>query len=106
VDTNQIGLHLQRAVEHAPGENDKRVFAAIQRSEKLVIGWGDGNTHAPNASARRAGIRRRAQAIWPHIRHLELWCVKKNDGDSLRHPSQGIGKDAPLIRYIPTGVYP
>jgi hypothetical protein len=107
VDTAQLGLHLRQAVEHEPGANDLRVLAAIERSERLVIGWGDGNGDSPHAAERRAAIRRRAASIWPVIRSRELWCVKRNEvTGSPRHPGRGIPNDIRLVRYVPTGRYP
>jgi hypothetical protein len=107
VDTKQVGLHLPQAVEHAAGENDLRLRAAIERSGRLIVGWGDGSGTAPHATQRKAAILRRASSIWPTIRYRELWCVGTNGGTGApRHPGQGTAKDVELVRYIPTGRYP
>jgi hypothetical protein len=107
VDTGQVGLHLSEAVGHTLGENDQWLFGAIERAQKLVVGWGDGSGKPPKTVERKAAIRRRALSIWPDLRYRELWCVGTNGGTgSPRHPGQGIKNDAALVRYIPTGRYP
>jgi hypothetical protein len=99
VDTNQIGLHLPTAVGD---ESKKWIEMVVDRSTKLILGWGDGNADDENSRGRQAAVRARAKAVWPVVRKHDLWCFAKNKSESPRQPSRPVVKDdCILIRYRP-----
>jgi hypothetical protein len=107
VDTQQLGLDMATAVGESSQANDRRITAAIDRSQRLVIGWGDGNGKGSHVGARRLAIVERARQLWPLLSSRLLWCVGSNAGSgSPRHPGQGVRKDVLLVPYLPTNQYP
>jgi hypothetical protein len=54
LDTRQIGLHLPGAIGETAAKNNKWIKEAVNRSETLILGWGDGNTDDGGSRGRQA----------------------------------------------------
>jgi hypothetical protein len=105
VDTRQTALHRPGSIGESRAANDGWIHAAVDRSERLVVGWGKGSGDPPHAAARQRAVDRRAVAVWPTVSGRELWCVGTNKGGSPRHPAR-VGKHPTLERYVPTSHRP
>ncbi len=101
VDTHQTALHLDTAVGETNGQNDRWLKAAVQRSDRVVVGWGAGGGTAFRLGERRQAMRRRIRAIWPVLAARELWCVGLNRAGSPRHPGRGVRNDVLLRPFVP-----
>jgi hypothetical protein len=110
VDTSQQRLHDPAA----PGEAaelaeldelaDEWIAMAAQRSEVLVLGWGDGNATGPRGAAHRARVRRRAGAVWPLVRPHRPGCFTRNASGSPGHPLY-LRTTSTVSAYAPTAGY-
>jgi hypothetical protein len=106
IDTHQTGLHLDTAVGESTSERDRWVRSAVLQSDRIVIGWGAGNSAAPRASENRRSVQRQVRAIWPVLAAHQLWCVGHNRTGSPRHPGRGVRNDTQFRRFVPTTGYP
>ncbi len=106
IDTRQTGLHLDAAVGASDEDNDRWIAAAVEKSPRIVVGWGAGNGAASHWGQRRQAILRRVREVWPLLGYRQLWCVGVNSAGSPRHPGRGVRNDVCLRRYVPTESYP
>ena len=104
VDTHQQDLAYPAAIGHTAGENDERITQAVERSDAVVLGWGDGNGAGASARARKAGVRRRATEVWPLVRFSRPQCFKVNASGSPGHPLY-LKAASPLTAYAPRPEY-
>ena len=86
VDTHQDGLHYPEAIGETREANNKRIVTAVEGCDVLVLGWGEGNGTGAGAAARLAGVRKRAQEVWPLVREGQPQCFKANASGSPGHP--------------------
>lgn len=105
VDTAQTCLRDPIAVGETYEDNDWWIGHAIGRSQKLVVGWGDGMPDDAQSRGRQATVLNRARQILPMIGDRPMRCVLINRSHSPRHPGRGIRNDAGLVRYTPPIVY-
>ncbi len=104
VDTHQEGLHYPEAIDETPGANDGWIAEAVQRSETVVLGWGDGSGKGVGGSARRAGIRKRAREVWPLVRDHRPTCFVVIDSGAPGHPGR-LHASTPCTAYSPSPDY-
>lgn len=105
MDTRQAGLHLCGAVEETPGENDNWIVGAAERSQILVLGWGDGNPDGADSRGRQAAVRRRAAEVWPLVRNRSPRCFRAIKSGAPGYPGR-MPSSSPIGPYVPPRNYP
>jgi hypothetical protein len=104
VDTHQEGLHYPEAIGETREANDERIVTAADKSEVLVLGWGEGNGAGSGAAARKAGVRKRAEEVWPLVRDRRPQCFKRNASGSPVHPLY-LKNESVVSGYVATPEY-
>ena len=59
---------------------------AAEGCDVVVLGWGEGNGSGAGAATRKAGVKKRAQEVWPLVRDSRPQCFKTNASGSPGHP--------------------
>ena len=98
VDTHQSDLIYPAAVGETTRANDEWISRAVDRSDTLVLGWGDGSGKGPTAAPRKAGVKRRAKEVWSLVRYSRPMCFTVNASGSPGHPLY-LKSASPLSRY-------
>jgi len=86
VDTDQVGLHLPRAIGESTELADQWITRAVEGADTVVLGWGNGNSRGPDAALRKAAVRRRAAEVWPMVRGYRPQCFTTTTSGAPGHP--------------------
>ena len=104
VDTHQDDLRYPGAIGGTPATNDGWIVKAVERSELLILGWGDGSRRGRGGSAHQSDVRRRAMEVWPVVRFSQPKSFMKNSSGAPRHPGR-LSPTSPISAYVPTPEY-
>ncbi len=104
VDTHQDGLHYPEAIGETRETNDEWIVKAAEGCDVLVLGWGEGKGGGAGAAVRKAGVKRRAQEVWPLVRDRRPQCFKTNANGSPGHPLY-LKDVSVVVKYVATPGY-
>ena len=105
LDTQQVGLHLPDAIGESVGHNNNWIRRAADRSETLVLGWGDGNADDPSSRGRQAAVRQRATEVWAMVSDRDVWCFRAIASGAPGFPGRLAGSTR-MVPYVPERGYP